>query len=295
MSQLSTTARFKCPACNQDACASVDVPEIDWCVEPLSDSLSQDDSEMVCDKCDEMFSVQVQNSPAGCYIEIYDHPNVEVDADEAPFSDEDPEDEDWLNDEPNLRPYDAYDSNRRHLADVLAEYGVGSAGVLKWSASVINRMVFSETISAMEAYLGDTLLTAVQIDSSSMQRLVTGDKLLKTERVSLSAILANPEIVKEQVQAYLRGLLYHNLNKIGVIYNIALGIDIFPDQDLKTRLHKIVLLRHDAVHRNGRNKDGIEHQFSTELVTQTMDDVHTFIAHVEKSIISLRVQILAGI
>lgn len=288
MAQLTTTARFQCPMCNKPACVTVDVPEVDWCVEPLSDSLSEDDTDIECNECNAPFSVHVQNSPAGCFIELDEYPDVGVDADEAPFSADDPDEEDWLNDYTPPNPFDVFESNQHHLRDVLTEYGVGGTGLLKQSASVINRMVFAETISAMEAYLGDTLQSAVLKDPTAMQRMVIEDKELSAEKISLNEILRNPQIVEERVQTYLRGLLYHNLAKIEVIFSFALNIEIFPNKDLKRRLHKTIVLRHDVVHRNGRDKEGNQQYFPTQLVEETMDDVKTFIDHVENSVQALR-------
>lgn len=287
--RLTTTARFECPLCKHAATAVVEVPEVDWYIEPLSDSLSQEDSEMECDHCGEFFGVCVQNSPAGCHIELHDFPKVEVDAEEAPFSTANRYDNSWLNqdpfssDDPQV-PLQVFDSNRHHLSDVLAEYGTGGTGVLRWSGSVINRMVFAETVSSMEAYLGDTLLKAVQTDPSAMKRLVISDKVLSAERVSLEEILANPQIVKDKVLGYLRELLYHNLAKVEVVFRIALQINIFPDKDLKARLYKTIQLRHDVVHRNGRDKNGIEQQFPAMLVKETMTDVQAMVRHIERSL-----------
>lgn len=292
MSRLTTTAHFECPACSRPASATVDIPEVDWCVEPLSDSLSQDESEMECDQCDTHFSVRVQNSPAGCHIEICDYPNVEVSTEEAPFS-ADQDDYDWLNDYEPLCPFDVYENNRHHLGDLLAEYGVGSSGVLRWSASIINRMIFAETISSLEAYLGDTLVRAVQVDVDAMQRLVVHDEVLSAEKVSLHDVLAQPQLVKNKVETYLRGLLYHNLAKVSKIYKIALGIDIFPDNDLKASLYKAIQLRHHVVHRNGRDKEGVEQEFPTDHVKKIMQDVQTLVRHIERSVISLRAKIIA--
>jgi hypothetical protein len=288
MPQLTTTARFVCPVCKKSACVIVDVPEVDWCVEPLSDSLSEDDTDIECNECGTPFSVHVQNSPAGCFIEFDEYPGVEVDADEAPFSSDGPDDDEWLNEFTSPNPFEVFKSNQYHMDDVLAEYGNGGAGVLKHSALVINRMVFAETISAMEAYLSDTFQSLVLNDINAMQRLVVKDKELSAEKISLSEILNNPKIVEERVKLYLRGLLYHNLAKIEVIFRLAVKVEIFPDNELKRRLHKTIVLRHDVVHRNGRDTESKEHHFPTQRIKEIMDDVRTFVNHVENSVQALR-------
>lgn len=292
MSQLTTTARFECPACKQEACVTVEVPEVDWCVEPLSDSLSEDDGEMACDQCGEFFNINIQNSPAGCFIEILDHPDVDVDADEAPFGSGDSEENEWLNNSIPQKPYEIYISTYHHLGDVLAECSGSELGVFRRSASIIQRMIFAETVSSMEAYLGDTLQGAVLTEPKAMQRLAIKDKELSTEKVPLSTILANPEVVSDRIRSYLKGLLYHNLPKIEAIFKIALEVDIFPDEALKIRLLELVQIRHDVVHRNGKDKNGAEHSFPAEWVTQAMEDVRKFVETVEASVVRARLALL---
>jgi hypothetical protein len=292
MTQLTTTARFVCPVCKKEACATVEVPEVDWCVEPLSDSLSEDDGEMECDQCGVFFAINIQNSPAGCFIELVEHPNVDVDAEEAPFASDDSQENEWLNDFIPQSPYDVYDSNYHHLGEVLAECSGGESGVIRRSAAVIQRMIFAETISSMEAYLGDTLISAVLANPKAMQRLTIRDKDLSEEKVSLNAILANPNVVSDKIRIHLKGLLYHNLPKVAAIFRIALEVNIFPNEDLKVRLLKFVQLRHDVVHRNGKDKNGEEHSFPAEWVMEAMEDVRTFVQNVQSSVSRVRLQLL---
>ena len=292
MGLVTTTARFECPICKEEACATVEVPEVDWTVEPLSDSLSEDDGEMGCDQCGEWFNISIQNSPAGCFIELIDHPSVGVSAEDAPFASDESQENEWLNNSIPQSPYDIYISNYHHLGDVLAECSGSEAGVFRRSAAVIQRMIFAETISSMEAYLGDTLQQAVLYSAKAMQRLTVKDKELSTEKVSLNVILANPNVVSDKVRTYLKGLLYHNLPKIEAMFKIALEVDIFPDEDLKVRLLGIVQIRHDVVHRNGKDKDGEEHSFPTAWVTEAMENVRTFVEHVEASVAHARLELL---
>lgn len=292
MGLATTTARFECPICKEEACATVEVPEVDWTVEPLSDSLSEDEGEIGCDQCGEWFNISIQNSPAGCFIELVDHPSVGVSAEDAPFASDESQENEWLNNFIPQRPYDVYDSNYHHLGDVLAECSGGGSGVFRRSATMIQRMIFAETISSMEAYLGDTLMAVALSFPRAMQRLAIKDKELSAEKVPLHMILANPNIVKDKIRTYLKGLLYHNLPKIEVIFKIALEVDIFPDETLKAQLLGYVKLRHDVVHRNGKDKDGNEHEFTAAWVMEAMESVRTFIQNVESSVSLARFELL---
>lgn len=87
-------------------------------------------------------------------------------------------------------------------AQVLVEHG-GEAG-----AHLINRMVFAQQVSALEAYLGDTLMRGVECDKDALQRLIETDKELLSEKVTLVEIAKNPELLKDRVKNHLRGVLY---------------------------------------------------------------------------------------
>lgn len=70
-----------------------------------------------------------------------------------------PEEQDWLEHETRGDPYAFFNESYREAAQVLAEHG-GEAG-----AHLVNRMVFAQQVSALEAYLGDTLMHGVTADT----------------------------------------------------------------------------------------------------------------------------------
>jgi hypothetical protein len=70
-------------------------------------------------------------------------------------------------------------------------------------------MVFSHQITALEAYLGDTLINEVLRDVQAITRLIQNDS--EQMKFTLPDIAANPDIVKDKVRDHLRSILYHNL------------------------------------------------------------------------------------
>ncbi|WP_195430735.1 hypothetical protein [Cupriavidus sp. IK-TO18] len=220
-------------------------------------------------------------------MQLTKHPDVEVEADDAPWPASSPEDEYWLNDDVPQNPFNVFEDAFRRLGDIIAEYGVGGRGTLPHSADVINRMVYASAIGAMEAFLSDTLVNTVRKDNVFLDRLLKGDNELSKISVSLSEISGNPFVVMQRTQTHLASLIYHNLAKIGNLYKVVLnGVEILPDPELRKRLMKAVLTRHDIVHRNGKDKDGAEVGLPTALVTATIDDVRTFVTHVNSCVTS---------
>ena len=75
--------------------------------------------------------------------------------------------------------------------------------------------------------------------------------------------------------------MYHNLPKIKCIYGAVFGVKI--DYSLKD-LIPIGRRRHDIVHRNGKNKDGVEIVLNTTMVEQDIDVISSFVKKIEELI-----------
>lgn len=285
MQRLETTAKFNCPLCHKDATAKIEVPEPNWgASDKMSELTSESETEVTCNQCEVTFTAYVQNSASDCTVTLDEYPDVEVIADNAFFSPS--EDDDWLNTDLPEHPAGIFMDSHHHSGDILAEYGVGGTGVLSHSAFIINRMVFAQQVSALEAYLGDTLVQQVMFSQEAMDRILDKEEELKDVKIGLADIVKSPNIVRETVRAHLQGILYHNLAKVAVLYKIALKINIWPNDDIKKSLFRAVQYRHDCVHRNGRDKDGTELTvFTTEYVTSMLEAMRTLVQHIEVALI----------
>ena len=245
---------------------------------------SESETEVTCNQCKVTFSAYVQNSASDCTVTLDDYPNGKVIADNAFFSPSD--DDDWLNTDLPTNPAKIFLDSYYHAGDILAEYGVGGTGVLSHSAFIINRMVFAQQVSALESYLGDTLVRHVMLSQEVIERLLHREKVLKDVKIGLADIVKSPNIVRETVRAHLQSILYHNLSKVAVLYNIALKINIWPDDDVKLDLFRAVQFRHDCVHRNGRDKNGTELTvFTTAYVTEMLETMLVLVQHIEVELI----------
>lgn len=189
------------------------------------------------------------------------------------------EPDEWLDYSVPDDPFAIFMSSYHHTGDLLADHGKDHGGFL------LNRMVFSQQVTALEAYLGDTLISAVMSDAAAMQRLIEQDEKLVKEKFSLVEISKEPTLVERKVREHLRSILYHNLAKVDVLYNIALGIRILEEAKDSVSLLKAVTLRHDCVHRNGFDKDGNELQvFTKQFVQDTADLIRDFVESIERAI-----------
>ncbi|WP_245478270.1 MULTISPECIES: hypothetical protein [unclassified Mesorhizobium] len=166
-----------------------------------------------------------------------------------------------------------------HTGDLLADHG-GYHG-----DHLVNRMIFSHQVTALEAYLGDTLLNEVMGDKAAMQRLIDQDEDLGKKKFTLSEVSKEPALVERRVREHLRSVMYHNLKKVDVLYNIALGVRILDLASDKASLFKAVLLRHDCVHRNGFDKEGKEIDvFTKAFVQETADLIKIFVEEIQNAV-----------
>lgn len=187
--------------------------------------------------------------------------------------------EPWADYEAPEDPYTVFMASYHHTGDLLAEHG-GYSG-----AHLLNRMVFSHQITALEAYLGDALINAVKADPSAGRRLIEQDKDLAAEKITLAEIANEPGLVDRKVREYLRSVLYHNLSRVDVLYNIALQFRMVGKMRDKKALFEAVSLRHDCVHRNGFDKDGNQLTlFSKAYVQATADLIRDFVVEIETAI-----------
>lgn len=280
---VSATINFTCPICNQRSTGTADVPEIAWASsDKLSDLISEDDIVVECRACGELFDAHVQNSPSHCTVTLDEHPQAQVSA----IASLSPIDNgEWINTEVASDPHTIFMDSYHHVGEILAEYGEGGSGILPHSAHLIHRMVFVQQISALEAYLGDTLVKQVLSSPDAMHALLRGDAYLKELKLPLLTIAQNQQIVKSTVQEHLQSLLYHNLAKVAVLYRLALHVEIWPDKSTKEELFVAVSRRHDYIHRNGRSKDGkAVPELTRDYVSRAIESMRRLVDHVESQI-----------
>jgi hypothetical protein len=173
-------------------------------------------------------------------------------------------------------PFATFMDSYHRTGDLLADYGSDDGTYL------LNRLIFSHQITALEAYLGDALMKIVLADKSAMTRLMTNDKEIAKKRFSLVDIAGDPSLVETVIREYLRSILYHNLKRVNFLYRAALGIRILSFVRDEALLFKAIKQRHDCVHRNGFDKEGQELAvFTKQYIQSTSDLIKDFVEKIE--------------
>lgn len=143
-------------------------------------------------------------------------------------------------------------------------------------------MLYANVITALETYLCDRFISIVQGDRNHLRSFVEEFHDFRDSKFSLSDIFRKMDTIEERAIDEMKGVLYHNLPKVCGIYSSTLGIK-FPKF---SEIYKSVKVRHDLVHRSGKDKDGKYHEINstdvTDLVHATIDFVDQLEAEIKK-------------
>ncbi|SCA55947.1 conserved hypothetical protein [Candidatus Terasakiella magnetica] len=273
MPELVSTISFSCPECEEYTLCDIYVPEPDFSGEKTSDCISEADVEVECENCGAGFDVSVVNRWGQIDAEIRKHPEIEIDATDAQYTQDE---DDWEDYELPDNPYYHFRDAISHSSLILGKFGPQDF------QGTINRMVFVQAFSALEAYLSDTLISSVLNDRVALARVLQRDKELLKQKFTLHEIYSEPKLIEQKVKAYLLDISYHNLGKVSHLYKNAFGISIKLEPENWERLHKAVSNRHDCVHRNGYTSDGEKPSiYSQEYIEEIMGLISQLVEKVE--------------
>jgi hypothetical protein len=238
---------------------------------------------VACPDCEQQFAVVIRNTGACLVADLTNeqtHVSVIddlVDAPEDPWEVEAYQRENLPNDPAQIFKFATYDIG--HIAAEME--GRGLAGEL-------NRMLLVQYFSAIEAYLSDRLIRLVLDEPKAMAALVKGNKEWVADKIEVVELASNPNAFRDWVHVRLRELMYHNFVKIDHYYRSALGSTIFPDEATKKTLMEFVPVRHDCVHRYGRDYDGRERSIGKPDLQRLSEALEGVVTHMEAAFVRRR-------
>lgn len=270
---------FMCPECGATISETIEeVPSYDVLADRESDAQGYAEQTVACPGCEQQFAVGIRNTGACLVAELAEH-KMDVSVSDHPIHE--PDDQ-WeveayqrenLPDDPGqIFKFAAYD-----IDFIAGEVESGGHG----SVRALNRMLLVQYFSAIEAYLSDRLIRLVLDDPKAMSALVMGNKEWVADKIGVVELASNPDAFRDWVHARLRELMYHNFVKIDLYYRSALGSTIFPDEATKKTLMEFVPVRHDCVHRYGRDHDGRERSISKIDLERLSGALEAVVSHLE--------------
>lgn len=266
--------QFECrePTCKAIVQAELYLSNPDFGAERMSDGDAIEDHDVTCEQCGTDYEIETVSGFGGISASI-DGEEISIEDQHDPaFDDYD----DFLGRyEPANDTVGAYELARNQLLALIAEHGTDPT-------SILNRMVYSQVIAAMEAYLSDKILRLATDHIEIKRRILTNAGFLKDQTLKLKDIMLDPSKAETTFKVSLQRVLYHDLEKVEKLYQIALAGAFYPpDPTVKTELERAILIRHDCVHRNGADLSGTIHQFDEAMITLLTDKVTALVDHLE--------------
>jgi hypothetical protein len=262
----------KVAECGNVISEELEVAPPDYSAERMTDGDSFDSHWVTCPECEKDYEVETVNGMGGLYATVDGH---EIDGDIV----HEPDFDDWVSFyEPSENAFATFSETRLDLLDLLHGSKNNPDGVL-------SRMIYSQFIAAMEAYLSDTLLNLTTRYAEIKKRIILNADFLKDQKLNLTDALVDPALAEKRFKTGLQSILYHDLNKVEKLYRIALQADFFPKrQNYQNDLALAISIRHDCVHRNGYRKDGIRHSFDRIKIEHLCHCVTELVSHIEAKV-----------
>ena len=282
-----SNVHFICPICEDEVYQEVDVPELNYAGEKASDMVSEGDIEVYCKGCDNYFDGDAWVGPSHCDIHLRDYPGVEVHCD-PPGYDRPPEDwyDDWIIPDDPTFVFKASLEELKTLTNAHAQED---------GSSLMNRMIFAQVLTFLEAFFCDTLISGLRRHPDRLADFAARDGSISQTEFRASDVLRDANHVRKSVEHNLKSRLYHQFGSgkvdergkvkvegVPLWYGSAFGFALTPTPEDLDKLREYATQRHDCVHRNGKTKDDETLTlFDKTYLNEAIDLADLVVKHIE--------------
>lgn len=281
---MYSIVRLTCKKCNNPIEESIYVPEPDFSAEKMKDSGVYDDGSICCSECGEEYEYSLDNSYYGLTLDVEGYDDDEISWTDPEFE-HSAEEDDWYTSSTPKTHFDNFSESINEIRTLLESQHASTE-----TTQFFKRMLFVQTITALETYLSDSLKSLILQNEDYIKILLEKDPVLKEQKFPLITIYSEPKIVHNKVAEHLNGIIYHNLPKIERLYKVVLGVSFnYGADDDKSIILKSIGYRHDCVHRNGKTAQGEELDvFTKPYIGSIIDKVEQLVGNIETKLITLR-------
>lgn len=130
------------------------------------------------------------------------------------------------------------------------------------------QMLYAGVIATLETYLSDRFVSSITRNPKALRNFVQTYPPFQKESMKVGDIFAASEHLERRVKSILLNeILWHRLVLVGKMFTATFGVD-FPHPKALQDLLRAVEVRHDIVHRSGKNKDGVQHAITPDDITK---------------------------
>ncbi|EMW0841610.1 TPA: HEPN/Toprim-associated domain-containing protein [Enterobacter hormaechei] len=148
---------------------------------------------------------------------------------------------------------------------------------------VLVRMCYSGIITVMEAYLADIFIRAVKHPPVKRRFVESYEAFQNSSKKPLSEVFNLLDSLDKTIETALLSLSFHHIATVKKLYQECLLVSFPPD--ILNDIARSVIIRHDIVHRNGRDKNGKHHLIEGYHVNELEELMHVFLAGIDKQIL----------
>jgi len=283
LEEEATTAEWECPVCEEGNEDQFEIPSVDFSSDSASDYHGEEPFDISCSSCDFHAAGTVTNGVGGLHFVISgpDGESIHIEApDPRDYYEPDYDEHYW---EPSDDPDGDYSVTLEGIRTLLH-----TSLPIEHDHQLLNRIVFTQTITAVEAFLSDSLINLAKGDVEVQKLIYEKDTELGRKKFTSLEILADPQIPEKYLLTYLREKIsFHNFDTANKFFRYVLSQDIFPDDDNRNAMFKAVERRHDCVHRNGRNLNGVKLVcFDQAYVSKIMAEADRLVTKVRHMLIA---------
>ena len=122
-------------------------------------------------------------------------------------------------------------------------------------------------------------------DQGALANLIQKDRHFAGMRIRLPDLVGKPDFASQHVRRAIQEIPFHNLPRADGLYKSAAGFSLRFNDDIWTRLNADMRVRHDCVHRNGHDSDGVRRDDITlKFVQRVASDCQTLASTIEDHI-----------
>ena len=286
LEQNGAKVEFICPnkGCGRWIEHFCEIPYPNLMAEKQSEITQTDEFEVWCSGCENVYEASITNDSALLEVKVEGHPDLEVEV-EAPDHYYQPDD-DYLWDGIPDDPYSIFQENWQALSEFVEENCHEILNTLE------NRMALVQAWSTFEAYLCDRLAWHLDKNREALIRFSRGDDAIKDMEINVAELISSRGTIEKLVIGSVRGRLYHKFGPAGKLcknssgvpawYRLGMQLEIAPDLKILDQLREHAVIRHDCVHRNGKDKDGEErHDIVKSKILEVLQLMRNTAEHIE--------------
>jgi len=193
----------------------------------------------------------------------------------APTAYLDEYDDDFLTDIAAISDYHANFLAGLEAVRELAETRVGGE-----TRRCLFRLLYTNVITALEAFLSDAFSNTVLNNSGLLRRFIENTPDFARRKISLSDAFTAVDDAERTAKDHLRQIVWHRLDMVKRMYSDVLDVE-FPDTESMSRA---VRIRHHLVHRNGKTRDGRSIPIDKNALLTVVAEAEEFVRFVDQEL-----------